>query len=103
MIQGWKVIRSTHHSVIVSPITAAFGIVAVVAGQAGRGVQVLRMAVTAGGITVVHAAASFVRDARVGSGIGCIPVAGGMTGGAVLAKHPDMEGRIRMAAHTGSG
>lgn len=68
---------------------------------ARRCVQGLRMTITTGRTAMIDTPATFIRDARVRTGISCIPIFGGVTGGAIQSKHAGMEDRVGMTTRTG--
>lgn len=76
--------------------------VSAVALRTGCGVQRLGMTGAAGTTTMIDAASAFIGNARVWAFIGCRPVIRCMTGCAVQAKHPGVEGWVIMTARTGS-
>lgn len=73
------------------------------AGEAGIGMQGGIVAFPARGTTVVHACPSFIRNARVRTGIWRIPVLGGVTGRTVQPEHANMESRVAVTARTSGG
>ena len=79
------------------------GIVAVVAGQAGRAVQCLGMAILAGRAAVIDASAAIVviSNIRMGTPISRRPVIHGMAGCTVESEQAGMIGRVAMTTCTG--
>ena len=79
--------------------TVVIRVVAIVTGKAGRSMQGLRVAVAAGGATVIHPAPAFVCDAWMTAIILGKPVFRRMTGSAIETKHPRMKDRVAMTTH----